>query len=125
MHFINKELNRISENLAKNTNVNLVYFQKTTKFGQNKYNYDYNNENKLTITDVLAKKSDISQTWLKQKFNNCRYNAFITLFYFNFSSFIKDYEEQITTQLKELNNLVIKLSEDVNDKNYYDIVKYL
>ena len=125
MHFINKELNRISENLAKNTNVNLVYFQKTTKFGQNKYNYDYNKENKLTIPDILAKKSDISQAWLKQKFNNCRYNAFITLFYFNFSSFIKDYEEQITTQLKELNNLVIKLSEDVNDKNYYDIVIYL
>ena len=53
MQFINKELNRINEILAKNTNVNIVYFQKTTKFGLNKYNYDYNKENKLTNTDVV------------------------------------------------------------------------
>ena len=71
------------------------------------------------------KKKGISQVWLKQKFNNCRYNAFITLFYFNFSSYIKDNDEQITMQLKELNNLIIKLSEDINDKNYFDIVIYL
>ena len=28
-------------------------------------------------------------------------------------------------QLKELNNLIIKLSEDITDKNYFDIVIYL
>ena len=44
MQFINKELKRINEILAKNTNVNIVYFQKTTKFGLNKYNYDYTKE---------------------------------------------------------------------------------
>ena len=99
--FINKELYRINEILAKNTNVNIVYFQKTTKFGQNKFNYDYTKENKLTNTEVVEKKLDISQV--------C----------------IKDNEEHITMQLKELNNLIIKLSEDINDKNYFDIVIYL
>ena len=71
------------------------------------------------------KKKGISQEWLKQKFNNCRYNTFITLFYFNFSSYIKDNEEKNTIHLKELNELIIRLSEDVNDKNYLDIIIYL
>ena len=56
MQFINKELNIINDILAKNTNVNLVYFQKTTKFGQSKYNYEFNKENKLTSIDVVEKK---------------------------------------------------------------------
>ena len=68
---------------------------------------------------------NISQEWLKQKFNNCGYNAFITLFYFNFSSYIKDKEEKNAIQLKELNDLIIRLSEDLNDKNYLDIIVYL
>ena len=124
MQFINKELTRINEILGKNTNVNLIYFQKSTKFGKNKYNYDYNKENKLRKSETI-KKINISQEWLKQKFNNCRYNAFITLFYFNFSSFIMDNEEKSTSQFKELNNLIIRLSEDVNEKNYIDIITYL
>ena len=124
MQFINKELNRINELLGKNSNVNLVYHQKLTKFGKNKYNYEYNKEKELRKS-ITVEKKNISQEWLKQKFNNCRYNAFITLFYFNFSSYIKDNEEKNTMHLKELNELIIRLSEDVNDKNYLDIIIYL
>ena len=59
---------------------------------------------------MLLIKKNISQEWLKQKFNNCRYNAFITLIYFNFSSYIKDNEDISSNQLKDLNNLIVKLS---------------
>ena len=124
MHFINKELSRINEILATNKNFNILYFQKTTKFGKSKYNYEYNKENKSTKIESFNKRN-ITQEWLKQKFNNCRYNAFITLFYFNFSSYITDNEEKNSIQLKEMNNLIIKLTEEVNDKNYMDIVIYL
>ena len=102
-----------------------MYFQKTTKFGISKYNYRENNANTLQIIEPYKIKKNISQEWLKQKFNNCRYNAFITLFYFIFSSYISENEEKNTTQIKELNKLIIKLTEDVNDKNYYDIIIYL
>ena len=98
MQFINKELSRINELLGKNSNVNLVYHQKLTKFGKNKYNYEYNKEKELRKS-ITVEKKNISQEWLKQKFNNCRYNAFITLFYFNFSSYIKDNEEKNTMHL--------------------------
>ena len=124
MQFINKELNRINESLAKNSNINIIYSQKTTKFGKSKYNYEYNSENNLPKKEVVNKKN-ISQEWLKQKFNNRRYNAFITLFYFSFSSYIKDNEDISPNQLKDLNNLILKLTEEVNDKNYYDIITYL
>ena len=52
----------------------------------------------------------------KAKINNCRYNGFIILFYFSFSSYIKDNEDISPNQLKDLNNLIVKLSEEVNDK---------
>ena len=59
------------------------------------------------------------------KIYNCRYNAFITLFYFVYSSFIKNIKDENCKLLIELNDLIIKLSKDVNDKNYYDIVIFL
>ena len=124
MQFINKELSRINELLAKNSNINVIYKQKT-KFGVNKYNYQENNENTLSLIEPDKIKKNITQEWLKQKINNCRYNAFITLFYFNFSSFISDNDEKNSIQLKEINNLIIKLTEEVNDKNYNDIIIYL
>ena len=125
MQFINKELSRINELLAKNSNINVIYKQKTTKFGESKYNYQENNENTLSLIEPDKIKKNITQEWLKQKINNCRYNAFITLFYFNFSSFISDNDEKNSIQLKEINNLIIKLTEEVNDKNYNDIIIYL
>jgi len=45
--------------LTKNSNINIHYFQKTTKFGKNKNNYEYNLENKLPKIEVIKK--NISQ----------------------------------------------------------------
>ena len=87
MSFINKEIYRINDLLGKNENINVIYSQKNTKFG-------------------------------KQKYNNCRYNAFITLFYFVYSSYIKNIKDENCKLLIELNGLIIMLSKDVNDKNY-------
>ena len=56
------------------------------------------------------------------KFNNYRYNVFITLFYFTISPFIDNLNEENIKDLKILNELIIKLSKDVNDKNYNDII---
>ena len=39
MNFIYKELERISEKLGKNENINILYSEKNTKFGKFKYNF--------------------------------------------------------------------------------------
>ena len=51
MLFINKELSRINESLAKNSIINTHYFQKTKKFVKSKYNNEINFENKLPKTE--------------------------------------------------------------------------
>ena len=48
MNFINREIERINENLGKNENINVLYESKQTKFGKSKYiniNNPYNIEN--------------------------------------------------------------------------------
>ena len=67
----------------------------------------------------------IADKWLIQKGNNCRQNAFITLFYFTISPFLSLIKIKNLNLLNELNDLIIKLSENINDKNYYDIIIFL
>ena len=123
MNFINKEIDRINEILGKNENINVLYSKKNTKFGSKKFNYD--NKIKENKIENDFKKVKISDKWLKQKINNCRYNAYTTLFYFIYSSFIKDSEEKDNHLLTELNDLVLNLAQDVSDKNYNEIVVFL
>ena len=61
---------------------------------------------------------------MKQYNNNCRYNSFITIFYFLFSSFLKNIKEENNNILFGLNDLILKLSEDVNNKNYIVIIVF-
>ena len=122
MNFIFKELERISEKLGKNENINVLYSEKNTKFGKLKYNFTNINE----ILPEKKEKKSIVNGWLIQRFNNCRYNAFITLFYFVYSSFIKELKDDNKNKfLIELNEMIIKLSKDISDKNYYDIIFFL
>ena len=122
LNFINKEIERINEKLGKNENLNVLYLEKQTKFGKLKFNFTKKEEK---INKQINKKS-IKDGWLLQRFNNCRYNAFITLFYFTYSSFIKELKEDNTNKLLiELNELVLKLVDDTNDKNYYEIIIFL
>ena len=68
---------------------------------------------------------NITKNWLVQKFNNCRYNAYITLFYFVISPFLKQIKDSSLVKLNELNELILKLADDVNEKNYFNIIIYL
>ena len=52
--------------MVKNSNLNVIYFQKTIKFGKKIYNYENNDENTLQIIETdKIKKKNISQFWLK------------------------------------------------------------
>ena len=62
---------------------------------------------------------------MKQKGNNCRYNAFITIFYFTISSYLTNKKDSTLKNLNEFNNLVLKLANEVNEKNYIDLIIFL
>ena len=51
MNFIFKELERISEKLGKNENINVLYSEKNTKFGKLKYNF-------TNINEILPEKKE-------------------------------------------------------------------
>ena len=129
INFINNEINRIDEELAKNENVNVLYEIKNTKFGIEKYAPNIRNNNKkdeiIPLNEEKSKVLNISDKWLTQKGNNCRYNAFITLFYFTISSSLEKIEDNNLKLLNGLNKLILKLSEEINEKNYYDIIIFL
>ena len=123
LNFINKEINRINELLNKNENLNVLYNSKNTKFGKEKYIHNFEKiqiplENEAIIENISTK-------WLTQKDNNCRYNAFITLMYFTITPFLKSKKDQNLVLLNELNDLIIKLSENITEKNYKDIIIFL
>ena len=89
LNFINDELNRIKKILGKNENINVLYNEKKTKFGKDKY--EENNLKTINYTEehkIEEEKKTIAKVWLKQKCNNCRYNAFFTIFYFTISSYL-------------------------------------
>ena len=67
----------------------------------------------------------IVDLWLKYNNNNCRYTTFITLYYFIFSNFIDLLNGKEFTDLKELNSLILKLVDNVNESNYNKIVEFL
>ena len=129
MNFINNEILRINTELGKNENINILFEEKKTKFGKSKFIKDSNQLNKLTEEDKTQPlkiiKKNISEIWLKQYNNNCIYNSFITIFYFLFSSFLKNIKEENNNILFGLNDLILKLSEDVNNKNYIEIIVFL
>mgnify|MGYP007070125749 FL=1 len=93
LNFINNEINRINEQLSKNENINVLYNSKLTKFGTEKYtNIDKieegkDNNNESNHIENLSEDTEPNK-WLVQKGNNCRYNAFITLFYLTISPFV-------------------------------------
>ena len=57
-----------------------------------------------------------------QKGNNCRYNAFITFIYFTISPYLKSIND---IQLVKLNDLILELSENVTERNYYNIIIFI
>ena len=62
---------------------------------------------------------------MKQKDNNCRYNAFITIFYFIISSFLTNKNDKNFKDLNQFNKLILKLANEVTEKNYIDLIIFL
>ena len=118
LNFINNEILRINNIFGKNENINILYAEKGTKFSKEKFvgniNLNIDNKNKT-----------IAHKWLVNQLNNCRYNSFITIFYFIISPFIYQIDDKNLDKVKELNNLNIKLSKDVTYKNFLDIAIYM
>ena len=128
INFINKEIIRIIQQLAKNENINVLYKSKYTKFGIEKYASELTLDTNINKKDIIGDNiliETIGEKWLIQKGNNCRYNAFITLFYFTISPFLTAQKDKNLILLNELNNLILKLAENINDNNYYDIIIFL
>ena len=128
LNFINNEINRINKELVENQNINVLYNMKATKFGTEKYvisdsNVKLNNKDSDGVIEI--EKYNINNKWLIQNGNNCRYIAFITLFYFTITPYLKSIKDKNFLLLEELNEKIIKLSEDVNDINYINIVIFL
>ena len=96
LNFINRELERINNILSKNENINVLYQMKYTKFGRDKFSNKGNisNGNTQNLSENIKRNFDISEKWLIQKGNNCRYNAFITLLYFTITPYIKNIDNK-------------------------------
>ena len=128
LNFINKEINRISDALAKNVNINILYESKSTKFGKAKYE-GITNYNEIILNSQklvnLNKTEKISNRWLIQKGNNCRYNSFIIFMYFAITPFINSLRDKNLILLNKLNELILNLAKNINDKNYCDIIIFL
>ena len=103
--------------------------EKNTKFGIDKYNPNNTQQKNINLQSPTLKNEEniknISEKWLKQKGLNCRYNSFITIFYFTISSYISQANDKSLTKIIELNKLILKLSQEVNIKNNLDIITFL
>ena len=98
--------------------MNVFYSMKQSKFGLDKF---INKNNKIICNNFIIecqdKNKNKSEKWLIQKGNNCWYNAFITLMYFTITPYIKNLKDETFILLNNLNDLILKLWENINDKN--------
>ena len=53
------------------------------------------------------------------------YNAFIKIFYFTISSFLTNQKDNNLKDLNEFNKLMLKLANDVTEKNYIELIIFL
>ena len=104
-----------------------MYVSKHTKFSLEKYNNDIfkNTEVKEKSKSKIDRKLNISEKCLIQKANNYRYNAYITLFYFIISPYLTQLKDENLSKLNQLNELILKLADNVNEENYYNIIVFL
>ncbi len=109
-------------------NINILYESKSTKFGKAKYE-GITNYNEIILNSQklvnLNKTEKISNRWLIQKGNNCRYNSFIIFMYFAITPFINSLRDKNLILLNKLNELILNLAKNINDKNYCDIIIFL
>ena len=83
---VNNEILRKNELFGKNENLYIFLAKKHTKIGKEKFTN--NSQIKTEFTEHnLNNNNNIVAKWLMNKSNNCRYNSFITLFYFTISPF--------------------------------------
>ena len=106
---------------------NVLYESKHTKFSLEKCNNDIYKKTdiKEKSKSKIDRKLNISEKCLIQKANNCRYNAYITLFYFTISPYLIQLKDENLSKLNQLNELILKLADNVNEENYYNIIVFL
>ena len=95
--------------LNKNEKINVFYSSKKTKFWVKKY-YNQNNYKLINNKNSINIIKTISDGWLINNQNNSRYQAYITLFYFNISNFVIKNKKILENKLLvELNDKIINL----------------
>ena len=143
LNFITKEIDIIKNKLGENNNNNILYMEKLTKFKREKYiNYkeenkkNINEEDNVNILDSALNNINLNdennnnnlticEVWLTNNNNlYCRYNSFITIFYFCISSYISDKLDNEYTLLHHLNKLILELVDDVNETNLKKIIEF-
>ena len=127
MTFIKNEIKYIIDKLSTNPNKNILYHSKYTKLTIDKYdNSDLKNDVNIFPSNNIniIIKNDITNKCLVNKGENCRYCSFITIYYFVFLSYISNQNGEEFKKLKELNKLVLNLSENVNDENLNKIIRF-
>ena len=127
MTFIKNEIKYIIDKLSSNPNKNILYHSKYTKFTIDKYDNSVlkNDVNIFPSNNInIIIKNDITNKWLVNKGENCRYCSFITIYYFVFLSYISNQNGEEFKKLKELNQLVLNLNENVKDENLNKIILF-
>jgi len=82
MTFIKNEIKYIIDKLSTNPNKNILYHSKYTKFTIDKYDNSHlkNDVNIFPSNNInIIIKNDITNKWLVNKGENCRYCSFITM----------------------------------------------
>ena len=84
-----------------------------------------NNNKKALENDVIIKKYKINEKWLSNSGLLCRYNSFVTFFYFLIYTFLFNNNNKYNnTKLKELFEMIITLSNDANFSNLKKIIYF-
>ena len=143
LNFIITEIDVIKNKLGENNNSNILYMEKLTKFKREKYinnneeNFqNINEEDNVNILNSALNNINlneennnnnltIKEVWLTNNNNlYCRYNSFITIFYFFISSYISDKLDKKFTFLHQLNKLILDLVDDVSDAKLKKIIEF-
>lgn len=143
INFIKKEALRFEDMNNSNMNSNIKFKSKYSKFSINKYkNNCYNdiniiankkiNSNKFNIinnTNLNTKSLNIYLTknkWFIWHNNSCRYDSFVTIFYYILNNYLKIFEKDLNMHIKYLLNNMENIQNKINSNEFIDSIwKYM
>ena len=133
IEFIYDDIERNEKKLYQDSNKNIRYHSKYTKFKLGKYlesnHNNYNNNSNININPFLNlnnsnKLTDIN--WIKYNSFSCRYDAFLTLYILTIHGYLKNKKEELNHHIKfliEIGELFLQKNFNVVDDiwNYFII----